>query len=252
METREIELDRIIISDFNTRKVLDAGTEETSLNDLANSIRERGLVNPITVRARPDSKYDLIAGQRRFLAFRQLRMATIPATVREDLNDTDATIISLVENVHRADMHPIDKARAYQAIYEQYGDFRQVAKETGVTAPTIRRYLNLLNLEPSVQETLTTSEGPTGIGTLAELAKIFPDKEQQPEVLEKIRGFRQDIQLDILKKSSGNLDSIDALAEQAREGAFNLRTCREGLCFEMPEEWKRDVWERLEEAVTGS
>ena len=100
--------------------------------DLANSIQEQGLLQPITVRTAGDGQYELIAGQRRFLACRLLGSATISAIVRDDLDDTDATVVSLVENVHRADMNAIDKAKAYQGIYAKYQSAERVAKETGV------------------------------------------------------------------------------------------------------------------------
>ena len=95
----EIELDKISVSELNTRKDLDAGSEDASIDDLANSIGRRGLINPVTVVVRADGNYDLIAGQRRLIACRQLGMSTIPAVVREELDDNDATVISLVENV---------------------------------------------------------------------------------------------------------------------------------------------------------
>ena len=121
MEVREIEIDRITVSAQNTRKKLDAGQEDSSLEDLANSIREKGLLSPIVVRIIGAGTYKLIAGQRRLLACRKLAMHSIPAIVRTDLDDTDAAAISLIENVHRADMDPLDKARAFQQLSEHYG-----------------------------------------------------------------------------------------------------------------------------------
>ena len=145
MEIKEINLDDIDISEFNTRKDLGAGTEEASLDDLANSIREKGLLSPIMVRKK-NGKYDLVAGQRRFLACKKIGLQTIHSIIRDDLDDTDATIISLIENVQRADMNPLDKAKAYKIIYEKYKDYKKVAKETGVSVSTIKKYLTLLNL----------------------------------------------------------------------------------------------------------
>ncbi|MCW3134992.1 MAG: ParB/RepB/Spo0J family partition protein [Methanophagales archaeon] len=141
MEVKEIRIAEIELSEFNTRKDLNAGTEDTGIEDLANSIKEKGLLNPITVRRNIDDTYSLIAGQRRFLACKSLGWDTIPAIIRDITDDTDATIISLIENVHRADMNPIDKARAYQMIYKKYHDYSKVAKETGVSVSTVRKYL---------------------------------------------------------------------------------------------------------------
>jgi len=240
MQTVEIPATEIRVSPQNTRQDLQSGTEDTSLDDLAESIRELGLLQPVTVMDGHGGKYELIAGQRRFLACQKIGMNTITAIVRDDLDATDATVISLVENVHRADMSPIDKARAYQGIYDKYGDYERVARETGVSAPTIRRYMRLLDLAPSLQAKASTSEGPAGVGTLSRLAQEF-SAEDQEHVLSRIDGFNSKIQDKILKESHGDVDSIELLASQAREGAFDIRTCSEGLCFKMSEKLKDQV-----------
>ncbi len=245
MEVKDIVLNDIDVSEFNTRKDLGAGTEDASLDDLSNSIHQQGLLNPIMVKTRTDGKYDLIAGQRRFLACRKLGLKTIPAIIRDDVNDTDATIISLIENVHRADMNPVDKARAYQQIYDKYRDYGKVAKETGVSVSTIRRYLTLLGLTPTLQAKLTTSEGPAGVGTLSKLAETF-EGEDQEIAFEEVEGFKQTVQVEIIKRSGGDLAKLSELKEEALDGAFNTKTCREGLCFVMPEELKDRIKKMLE------
>ncbi|HCR36511.1 TPA: hypothetical protein DIU22_05750 [Candidatus Woesebacteria bacterium] len=252
MEVKDIRMDMINVSTLNTRKDLGAGTEDTGLDDLANSIKEQGLLNPIIVRKKDDGKYDLIAGQRRFLACKKLGLDSIPAIIREKMDDTDATIISLIENVHRADMSPIDKAKAYQSIYEKYKDYGKVARETGVAIATIKKYLILLNLAPSIQEKLTTNEGPAGIGTLSKLAETFASPEEQEQVLEAIGGFKQSVQLEIIKQSGGNLENIQGLKDEALEGAFDTKMCKEGLCFTLPEDLKVRLKEMIESNNTKS
>lgn len=245
MEVKEIELNKINVSGFNTRKDLNAGTEDASLNDLANSIKEKGLLNPIMVMEKAGGKYELIVGQRRFLACRKLGWKTIPAIIRDKLDDTDATILSLIENVHRADMSPIDKARAYRKIYKKYKDYNKVAKETGISISTIRKYLTLLNLAPSIQEKLTTAEGPAGIGTLSKLAETFSPAEQE-EALEEIDGFKQSIQLEMIKRSGGDLDKLSELKEPALGGAFDIHMCK-GIdeCSLIPDELKKPLKEAI-------
>ena len=218
MQTVEIPLTQITVSPSNTRKDMEAGTEDTGLRDLMDSIREHGLINPVMVMQRGDG-YELIAGQRRFLACQRLGWDTITAAIRNDLDPTDATILSLVENVHRADMNPIDKAHAYQAIYDRYGNYRDVAQQTAVSVPTVRRYLSLLNLAPSIQERVSTTEGTAGIGTLYNVATNF-DAEDQEQVLGQIGGLNQRRQTEIIKRSGGNADSIKPLLEAALEGEF--------------------------------
>lgn len=225
MEIKDIRLSKIRVSDLNTRKDLESGTEDSSLVDLANSIKEKGLLNPVIVRRNEDDTYDLIVGQRRFLACQKLGWGTIPAIIRDITDDMDGTIISLIENVHRADMNPIDKARAYNKIYEKYKDYSKIASETGMSVATIKRYLKLIDLAPSIQDRLSTADGPAGILTLSKIAETFRI-EQQEEVLEKIGGFKQQTQLEIIKRSGGDLSKIEGLKHQALEGDFNVRLCR--------------------------
>lgn len=238
METKDIALDRIRVSAFNTRKDLSAGTEDTDIDDLANSIRDWGLLSPITVRMTAEDQYDLVAGQRRYLAYRRLGMETIPAIVKDDLDDTSATVVSLVENVHRADMNPMDKARAYQGIYAHYGDVGRVAKETGVTPQTVRRYLPLLNLAQSIQDDVSTSDGIASVTTLSKLADTFAPEDQK-EVLDSIRGLNSRRQLRILQ-DSGRTSDIPGLRMRELED-MKIPVCREGLCFRMPEAMKARI-----------
>lgn len=225
MEVREVPIAAIKVSPGNVRKDLHAGTEDVGLAELAESIRERGLLSPVIVKPLPDGTYELIAGQRRLLACQRLGWTTIPALIREGTNDLDVVTISLVENVHRADLSPMDKARAFQKLYDRYGSLERVAKETGVSVTTVRKYLSLLRLAPGVQERVSTSEGPAGVEVLAKLAQTFP-QEQHEEVLEKIGGFKRVVQLEIIKESKGDLERLEELRTRALEGAFDTRVCR--------------------------
>ena len=245
METREIAIDQIRVSEFNTRKDLTAGTEDTGIPDLANSILEQGLINPITVRGTADGRYEIISGQRRFLACQHLGWTTISSIVRNDLSDTAATIISLIENVHRADMNPMDKARAYQGIYEKTGNLQMVAKETGVGTQTVRRYLRLLDLSPSIQDEVTTAEGFKNVETLSKIAQVF-EEEDQREALDQIRELSPDIRHRVIQLSDGDLEKIPEMKKQELERA-NVRICDEGLCHILPDDMKAGILRTLAE-----
>lgn len=245
METNQLALESIRVSDFNARKDLDAGSEDAGIGDLASSIRELGVLSPVIVRKAGDGLYDLVAGQRRFLACRKLGLPTIPATVMDDLSDADSTVVSLVENVQRADMNPIDKARAYDAILARSGSVQDVVRATGVTKPTVRKYLALLKLAPSIQDALTTSEGVAGTETLSKLAETFAPEDHE-QALALLRGLRQPLQLEILRDSKGRLGAIPRLKARIAERDLDMRLmCSEGLCFKMPGEWKARIKEHL-------
>jgi ParB family chromosome partitioning protein len=224
-ELRDIPIDLIDVSGFNVRKNLAAGTEESSLDDLAESIRQKGLLAPVTVRPK-GSRFELIVGQRRYLACKKLGWDSIRAIVRADTSDTDSTELSLIENVHRAEMHPLDKARALRGLLETYGnDTDRVAKETGIGLPTVRKYLALMELPPEIQQRLSTLEGPAKVDALATLARTFENPNDMVAAYDQISGFTQPVQRAILNASGGDIGKVQVLTEQALAGAFDVRTC---------------------------
>lgn len=252
MDVRDLPINEIVVSEFNTRKDLAAGTEDSSIDDLANSIQEKGLLNPIMVRSSATGKYELIAGQRRFLACRKLGMTTIPAMIRSQMDDADATAISLIENVHRAEMNPMDKARAFVALRDRYsGDIQRVSKETGIGIQTVKKYLTLLSLPEAIQTRVSTSGGPARIETLSTLTRTFSDPDDMLEAYNKTTGFAQDIQKQILKASGGDVARIDHLVAKAQEGAFDTKFCRglagKLMCEYIPEELATTVIQLVEQ-----
>jgi len=224
MEVKDVVLDDISVSSLNVRKDLEAGTEDAGIAELAESIRDKGLLSPVIVMENLRGTYDLIVGQRRFLACSRLGWKTIPAIVRKVGSDMEAVTLSLIEGIHRADYNPIDKARAYQQLYDKYGSDSAVAKEVNVGSQTVKRYRSLLKLAPSIQQKVTTSTGFTGVGMLSKLAETF-DLDEQEDVLDRISGFGQNIQVEILKGTGGDIDSLDDYVEMAHEGAFDIVTC---------------------------
>jgi len=252
MEVKEIPIDQIRVSVLNTRKDLGAGNEDSSIEDLAGSIKEKGLLNPVMVRLTSSGDYEIIAGQRRFLACQKLGWSNIPALIRSDVADTDATAISLIENVHRAEMNPLDKSRAFAALRDGYdGDLQRVSKETGIGLATIKRYLALLSLPPQIQQRISTAEGPARIEAMSILSRTFEDPEDMIEAYDKTTGFSQEIRKQILRASEGDISRVDELVQQAQEGAFDTKMCRglEGklMCEYIPQELGATVIKLVEE-----
>ncbi len=128
--------------------------EEQSLADLAASIREIGVLQPVLVRATGDGRYQLIAGERRWRAARRADLATIPAIIRE-ADDLASVEQALVENLHRADLTALEEASAYQQLIEDFSlTHEQIASRVGKSRTAITNTLRLLTLPPAIQHLL--------------------------------------------------------------------------------------------------
>jgi ParB/RepB/Spo0J family partition protein len=224
MHTTPVPMAQLVVSTLNVRKTLDAGQDDSNIEELAASIREKGLLSPLTVRPLADGRFEVLVGQRRYLACKLVPLDPVPCLIKEGLSDADAISLSLIENVHRADMHPIDKAKALQALLAKFGSYESVAKESACSVPTIRRYLKLLELPTVIQDRVGTADGPSGISALSRLASTFSGEEAVLAYNE-ISGFTQRVQEEILKRCDGSLERLDDLVEEAQEGVFDMRRC---------------------------
>ena len=124
--------------------------ESDSVGGLADSIRAQGLIQPIVVRPRLEGGYELIAGERRWRAAREAGIATIAAVVRE-ADDRETLLLGLVENVAREDLSPVDEARAYALLLDEFGlSLGEVAERVGKSKPTVSNRVRLLELPDDV------------------------------------------------------------------------------------------------------
>ena len=153
-EPLEIELDSIERNPFQTRSNFDAA----KLSELAQSIRATGVVQPIVVRSLSSGKYQLITGERRLLASREAGKATIPAVVRV-ASDEQTLEMTIVENLQRADLNPMEQARAYQRLASDFGMTQEhMALRTGKDRASVGNFLRLLRLPEAVQKKVETGE----------------------------------------------------------------------------------------------
>jgi ParB family chromosome partitioning protein len=218
------------VSRWNTRHDLDAGGEDASLYDLAENIRRKGLLSPPLVRPAAGGRYEVVAGQRRVLACRRLGLATIHVVVREELTDLEAVALSLTENVHRAEVHPMDKARAFGLLLEQTGTPAALSRELGLPAATIRKYDRLNRLPLSLQVQIGTRQGPAGVEAMSQLAASFPDPAEAEAAYELVQGFTGATARRLLQRSGGDLHVLSELADDAVEEEFGRPAC--GTCLE--------------------
>lgn len=151
---QDIAVENVLPNPFQPREHFDA----EALEQLKASIAEKGLVQPITVR-RYDGRYQLIAGERRLRAVRELGLSTIPAYVLDVTSDEEMLELSLIENIHREDLNPIEVARSYQRLIDEcHLTQEEVAQKVGKDRSTVANFLRLLKLPRRIQESLVNGE----------------------------------------------------------------------------------------------
>ena len=152
--------DEVAVNPYQPRTNFD----EEALADLAQSISELGIIQPITVRKINDGSYQLVSGERRLRASKLARLTSVPAFVRE-ANDQESLEMALVENIQREDLDPIEIALSYQRLIDEI-DLTQesMSKRVGKKRSTITNYLRLLKLHPKVQGALRRREISMGHG----------------------------------------------------------------------------------------
>ncbi|TDM00240.1 MAG: chromosome partitioning protein ParB [Flavobacteriaceae bacterium] len=155
----EVELDSITVNPHQPRIYFDP----EALQDLSDSIKELGVIQPITVRKSKDG-FELISGERRFRASKLAGLETIPAYIRL-ANDTEMLEMALVENIQRQDLDAIEVALSYEKLIEEISlTQEELSRRVGKKRSTITNYLRLLKLEPSVQNAIRSGEISMGHG----------------------------------------------------------------------------------------
>ena len=175
----EIDIDRIEVNPFQPRKNFD----EESLRELASSIREIGIIQPITVRKLNGDTFQLITGERRYKAASLAGLQTIPAYVRT-AEDQNMLEMALVENIQREDLDSIEVAISYQRLIEEIGLTQEnLSERVGKKRSTISNYLRLLKLPAEIQ--LGIRDRLISMGHARTLVNV-PDPNIQLEIFQKI------------------------------------------------------------------
>ncbi len=151
---------------------------EQALSELADSISQHGILQPLLVRPIPGGGYQIVAGERRWRAARMAGLSEVPAVVRE-LTDEQVTELALIENLQREDLNPLEEARGYQSLMNSYSMTQDdVAKTVGKSRPAVTNALRLLSLPKDLQELV--SEGKISAGHARALLG-FPDENSMRE-----------------------------------------------------------------------
>ena len=224
----EVRMDDISPNPNQPRREFD----DDSLQELANSIRQIGLVQPITLRDMGDGTYVIIAGERRWRACQRVGLTTIPAYIRT-VDDENMLEMALVENIQREDLTAIEVALAYQNLIEQYSLTQdQLSEKVGKNRATIANYLRLLKLPASVQVALRNREIDMGH---ARALLALSDPKAQLKVFAEMKKGRMSVRQieDMVKQLSEGGSVKTKTGTRIRQKGSNLSAdynlLREGL-----------------------
>jgi ParB family transcriptional regulator, chromosome partitioning protein len=237
-----LSLDLIITNPNQPRKYFDPD----ALNELAASIRERGVLEPIIVRPMNGS-FEIVAGERRYRASRLAGLSAIPAVVRE-MSDEEAMTDSLLENFQREDLTVMEKARAIQELLQIMTN-ETCARQLGCSITTLRRYMDLLDLPPIVQAELSFPPGKQQQHSVTEgharcLRNLNKDYGTQIRVLEKIKKERLSVDeterlIEALQKAPERKEAFLRISLDATEEILK----RSGMKLERRRNFKRKTAE---------
>ena len=198
----QVNIDDIIPNSFQPRLSFD----EQGLKELASSIKEHGIIQPLVLR-KLGNKYEIIAGERRYKASVMAGLTKVPAVI-SNIDDNSSAEIALVENIQRRNLTPIEEARSYKNLLDKGYTQEQLAQKMGISQSSVANKLRLLNLDESVQQALL--EGKISERHARSLL-ILDDKNQEKEWLARIINERLTVrQLDQeLKKLKQSEQSND-------------------------------------------
>jgi ParB family transcriptional regulator, chromosome partitioning protein len=210
----DLPIEKITPNPLQPRRAFDA----EAMAELVHSIREVGLLQPIVVRPGSDGRFELVMGERRWRAAQEAGLATIPAIVRET-DDTAMLRDALLENLHRAELNPLEEAAAYNQLLEDFGcTHEELAQRIGRSRPQISNTIRLLKLSPAVQRRVAA--GVLSAGHARSLLGV-EDPDAQDRLAQRVVAEGISVR---------GLEEIVALGEPARvERATRARPVAPGL-----------------------
>ena len=217
----ELELGSIDVNPFQPRTHFN----EETLNELATSIQELGVIQPITVRKLSFNKYQLISGERRYRASKKLGLETIPAYIRI-ANDNESLEMALVENIQRHDLDPIEIAISYQRLMDEIQlTQEQLSDRVGKKRSTIANYLRLLKLDPIIQTGMR--DGFLGMGHGRALINIEDNNVQldaYEQIIEKGLSVRatEELVRSLTNKTSSSKAKVSIVPDYINKGSEQL------------------------------
>lgn len=208
----QVPIEDIIPNRFQPRLSFD----DASLADLASSIKQHGIIQPLVLRRKND-KYEIIAGERRFKAAKMTGLVSVPAVI-SNLDDNESAEVAIVENIQRKDLTAIEEARSYQALLDKgYMTQDELARKMGLSQSAISNKLRLLTLDEAVQEAILAEK--ISERHARTLLKV-PSHEKQRELLNKVINERLTVKQ--LEDEIKNIDTTSgSIVEQPKNNEID-------------------------------
>lgn len=206
--------------------------EKAPLDELANSIREKGVIQPILVRKQEDGEFEIIAGERRWRAAQLAGLKEVPAVIKNS-EDQEVLELALIENIQRENLNPVEEAEAYDYLIKKYnltqGD---LAQKVGKERATVANVLRLLQLQPGVRQMV--SKGEINLGQAKVLLGIA-DPEHQTKMANRA------------KDESLSVRALEKLIAKAKDGSNSVKTMgpREKAAAELGEELQKLIGSKV-------
>jgi len=214
-----LKIDDIMSNPYQPRKIFD----DEQLNDLTNSIKERGIIQPIVVRPSKsqDEKFEIIAGERRWLAAKRANLDSVPVVIL-NVDDEKSLEFAIVENVQRQDLNPIEEAKGYQKLIDEFNyNQEKLSKFIGKSRSYIANSLRLLSLSPDVIDhmekgNLTAGHGRALIGVPNSgiiAKKIIKNKLSVRQVENLVKVFKNKNIVKLIKSKDSNIIELQKSLE---------------------------------------
>ena len=210
--------------------------DEESLQDLADSIRIHGVIQPLTVRRLSSGYYQIIAGERRWRAAKLAGLTEVPAVIIE-ADDRRVMELGLIENLQREDLNPMEEALGYQALVQDYGlTQEEAAQRVGKSRPAVANAMRLLALPDAIQALL--EEGKLSAGHGRAILSV-PDSALQKKLAQKV--VQEGLSVRQTEAMAKRLAQADAEASPAPKAADPMKLYREAAAKDLTQRWGRKV-----------
>lgn len=231
-----VPIDQIIANRRQPRENFD----EAALERLVDSIQKNGILQPIIVR-RHDQQLEIVAGERRWRAAKRAGLKEVPVVIRENVSESELLELALLENVQRVDLNPIEKAKGYKRLLEEFGKTQEdIAKGVGQDRATIANTLRLLELPNEIQDAVQRNSISGGH---ARALLSIPDAAKRRLVFERV--LREDLSVRDVERMAGEQGARKKPESKRRKGALPA------WVSELEERWRRRLGVRIELGLQG-